>query len=282
MNNPWFRLYSEIVDDEKLRLLAFEDRWHYVAILCCKCKGILDGDDSREMMFRKVAVKTGLQGRELEEVARRLDEVGLINRDTLQPMGWDVRQFVSDSSTPRVQRHREKRKENKEDNECNHGNRCSNGDETLQERFCNGPDTDTDTDTELEEAKASSPHPAVPVAGEVIDLFGNPKSSRVPPCPHNDIIDLYHQVLPETRPVVVSRWRNSRGARDLSTRWREDKRHQNLNFWKNLFETVRTNKFWLDGTASWKFSLAWMLKREKFDEVLARMVDNARRGGAHG
>jgi len=63
-------------------------------------QGLLDGDDSREMMFRKVAVKTGLQVRELEEVARRLDEVGLINRDTLQPMGWDVRQFVSDSSTP--------------------------------------------------------------------------------------------------------------------------------------------------------------------------------------
>lgn len=281
MNNPWFRLYSEIVDDEKLRLLAFEDRWHYVAILCCKCKGILD-EDNPEMMSRKVAVKLGLQVRELDEVARRLDEVGLIDRSTLEPCGWDGRQFVSDFSTSRVRKYREKEKNNKDKEQRNNAERSGNEDETLQERFCNGPDTETDTDTELEEAKASSPTPAGPVAGEVIDLFGNPKSSRVPLCPHNEIIDLYHQVLPETRPVVVSRWRNSRGARDLSTRWREDKRHQNLEFWQKLFETVRTNKFWLDGTASWKFSLAWMLKREKFDEVLARMVDNARRGGAHG
>ena len=32
----WFRLYAGIVDDEKLRLLAFEDRWHYVALLALK------------------------------------------------------------------------------------------------------------------------------------------------------------------------------------------------------------------------------------------------------
>jgi hypothetical protein len=49
----WFRMYSEAVDDEKLRLLAFEDRWHFVAILCCKAKRILDGDN--ELTRRKIA-----------------------------------------------------------------------------------------------------------------------------------------------------------------------------------------------------------------------------------
>lgn len=80
----WFRMWSEAVDDEKLRLLAFEDRWHFVAILCCKAQGLLD--DPGELMQRKVAVKLGLRLRELDEVARRLAEVGLIDITTLQPL----------------------------------------------------------------------------------------------------------------------------------------------------------------------------------------------------
>lgn len=79
----WFRMYAEAVDDEKLRLLAFEDRWHFVALLCCKAQGLLDGTDV--LTRRKVAVKLGLDSRELEEVARRLAEVGLIDAETLEP-----------------------------------------------------------------------------------------------------------------------------------------------------------------------------------------------------
>ena len=56
---PWFRMYSEAVDDFKLRLLAFEDRWHFVALLCCKCQGLLD-QGNEQMVRRAVAVKLGL------------------------------------------------------------------------------------------------------------------------------------------------------------------------------------------------------------------------------
>ena len=80
---PWFRMYSEAVDDEKLRLLAFEDRWHFVAILCCKCAGVLDSNDP--LLRRKMAVKLGLGIRELDEVVKRLSDVGLIDIDTMQP-----------------------------------------------------------------------------------------------------------------------------------------------------------------------------------------------------
>jgi len=101
---PWLRLYTEIIDDEKIRLLAFEDRWHYVAILCCKRKGILDDNmvDPR-MLDRKLAVKLGVQERELGEIKRRLMEVGLIERNW-QPKGWDKRQFKSDHDAAERQR----------------------------------------------------------------------------------------------------------------------------------------------------------------------------------
>ena len=134
----WFRLYNEALDDEKLRLLAFEDRWHFVALLCCKSKGLLDSSDSHELMLRKIALKLGLSTRELDEVARRLAEVGLIDRDTLQPLAWDERQFQSDASTDRVRKFRERQKQ-----AGNAAKQPCNVSVTVQE-------TETDTETEKE------------------------------------------------------------------------------------------------------------------------------------
>lgn len=93
---PWFRLYHSALDNNRLRLLAFEDRWHYIALLCCKRRGMLDADQPGDLTRRMVASALGIQVRELEEVARRLMEVGLIDDVTLQPLGWDEHQFKSD------------------------------------------------------------------------------------------------------------------------------------------------------------------------------------------
>ena len=105
---PWFRLYHRMVDDEKLRLLAFEDRWHFVALCCLKGSGLLDEPES-DLRSRKIAVKLGVQVRELEEIGRRLCEVGLVN-ESLHPLAWDELQKRGDSSAERVQRYRENRK----------------------------------------------------------------------------------------------------------------------------------------------------------------------------
>jgi hypothetical protein len=133
----WFRLYSEAVDDEKLRLLAFEDRWHFVAILCLKSQGILDNLDDEAMQRRKVAVKLGVQLRELDEIARRLAEVGLLDQSTLQPLAWDRRQYKSDNAASRVAEHRERKAK-----ACKVTRRYSNVTVTP-------PDTDTDTDADI-------------------------------------------------------------------------------------------------------------------------------------
>ena len=96
----WFRLYSRIIDDEKLRLLAFEDRWHFVALCCLKSTGLLDEPDD-ELKQRRIAVKLGVQLRELDEISRRLQAVSLIDGH-LNPLAWDELQFRSDNSTARV------------------------------------------------------------------------------------------------------------------------------------------------------------------------------------
>ena len=143
---PWFRVYHRMVDDEKLRLLAFEDRWHFVALCCLKGSGLLDEPVS-DMRSRKIAVKLGVQVRELEEIERRLSEVGLVD-ETMTPLAWDELQKPSDNSTERSRRHREKARKNKplED---------SNGSATEVQRCSNGLDTDKDTERDKKEDKSS-------------------------------------------------------------------------------------------------------------------------------
>lgn len=106
---PWFRVYTRMVDDDKLKLLAFEDRWHFVALLCLKGEGLLDKGDAPGLLMRKIAVKLGLDVRSLEEVARRLAEVGLVDQATLQPVKWDGLQMRSDTDTTAAERKKRQR-----------------------------------------------------------------------------------------------------------------------------------------------------------------------------
>ena len=158
---PWFRLYTETVDDEKLRLLAFEDRWHFIALLCLKGQGLLD--EGGPLLMRKVAVKLGLDTRALEEVARRLAEVGLIDQNTFQPLAWDKRQMKSDSSAERVKAFRERKKQVNKSNE--------KAPKTGGNGYCNvtvtAQDTDTDTDTDINKPQqlARESAAAVPAGG---------------------------------------------------------------------------------------------------------------------
>ena len=140
MSMPWLRLYSEMIDDEKIRLLAFEDRWHYVALLCCKCSGLLDAGDAPEMLRRKLGVKLGLAKLELEAAALRLAEVGLIDQATFQPLGWGGRQFISDTDPTAAERKRRQRERQRSG--------MSRVTPVTVTR------TDTDKETDKEEAKA--------------------------------------------------------------------------------------------------------------------------------
>lgn len=139
---PWLRLYHRIIDDDKIRLLAFEDRWHFIALLCLKCEGLLDNKKDA-MIERKIALKLGVQLRELDEIKRRLSEVGLVD-DSFNPVAWDDLQFKSDSSTGRVREYRKRIGKSKTSVSETEVKRFSNGDVTVQET-----DEDTETDKEV-------------------------------------------------------------------------------------------------------------------------------------
>lgn len=132
-----------------------------------------------------------------------------------------------------------------------------------------------DTSYPLSEADASAPD------GDA-DLLGDAPTpaarSTVPPCPHQEIISLYHQMLPELPAIVPSRWPGSADARALQSRWREDKRHQGMDFWRRFFETVRSNPHWMGhNNREWRANLRWLVKRANFDKVTDRLAAQPRR-----
>lgn len=235
-SRQWFRMWSEVVDDEKLRLLAFEDRWHFVAILACKAQGILDTNDNEQMLRRKIAVKLGLQVRELEEVARRLAEVGVICEDTLQPTSWDKRQFESDTSTERVRRFRER----------NDVKRSRNVSETP-------PETETETETEDTHASHESAKPA-----------GSTRTK--PPCPHEKILALWRDILPELpQPKGVEHWTDARKAQ-LRARWNDQL--PDLDTWRQMMLDIRGSPFLMGqrqspGRKPFRCDLFWITTPER-------------------
>lgn len=278
--NPWFRVYTELVDDEKLRLLAFEDRWHFIALLCCKGKGILD-EPNKALMRRKVAVKLGLDITALDEVARRLAEVELINAETLQPLAWDRRQFTSDhdrTNTERQRRFREKQKDGGED-PPNNGpvtdkKRKHNGPVTDESRL---PDTDTDTDTEKESSAKA----------EEADAGASPPPTGLrlvkPPCPYETIVALYHEVLPELRACkTLTETRKSY----LRQRWAA-KPGTDLAKWRAFFEYVKTCPFLLGqsdgshGRPPFVADLEWLVKPSNYAKIVEGKYEPGQ-GVAHG
>jgi len=270
---PWFRMYTEAVDDYKLRLLAFEDRWHYVAILCCKGQGVLDSTADPQMKFRYVAVKLGVQVRELEEIARRLAEVGLIDKDTLQPLSWDKRQFTSDRSAERVARHREKRKKE---------------DVTLQKRFGNVLDTDTESDTEKEEETTQTAD-AVRAAAASSRLAPEPGLKKQIDCPYSELAALYathfpHKRQPRTlsarrKALLLKGWKHGlvTRKRDKSEMLYTDTA-SGVEFWGRFMAHIANNcRFCMQVQNN--FDIEWLFSPRAIDNIIDGKYDTVRDGG---
>lgn len=126
MGLPWFRCYVDFLEDPKMVGLAFEDQRHFLAVCALKAKGTLDQNCTPDMLNRIVSQNLWIDYAIIGDVKKRLIDAGLID-EFWQPLAWEKRQAKSDSSTERVRRHREAKRE------CN-------ADETLQDRSGNGTD----------------------------------------------------------------------------------------------------------------------------------------------
>jgi hypothetical protein len=139
MANPWFRLYSEFAHDPKIQMLPEAMQRRYVMLMCLRCSETLETLHETEIAFQ-----LRLSEAELIDTKQLFISKNFIDKHW-NLLNWDKRQFVSDSSTMRVRKYRDKKKQ------------PSNDHETLQKRQSNVIDTDTDTDKkQIKKSNATS------------------------------------------------------------------------------------------------------------------------------
>lgn len=120
----WFRMYGEFLTDPKVQMLSEEDQRRYIMLLCFKC---CNGDVT--FQDEEVTFQLRISNDQWRETKHNLINKNLITEDN-QPTQWNKRQYVSDTSSERVRKHREKKK------------LASNVSVTT-------PDTETETETEI-------------------------------------------------------------------------------------------------------------------------------------
>lgn len=128
---------------------------------------------------------------------------------------------------------------------------------------------------------AAPGRPEVEVEVEKIKSSGDLQSpaggNTADPCPHQQIVDLYHQTLPTGLQVRV--WSNAR-ASTLRTRWREDPKRQDLDWWRRFFEHIAKSDFLMGkvcspGRKPFQIDLEWIIKEANFAKIIEGKYDMA-------
>lgn len=160
---PWFRMYTDFLNDPKMISLAFEDQRHFVGILALKSDGALESTVEDSLMDRIVAQRLWIDHGVIRDVKKRLVNAGLISIDW-HPLAWDRRQMNSDkdeTNAQRQQRYRDSHKTVKLD-----ANALHNGSVTRIDT-----EEDTDIDKEVDKKKTKQLPPPEGVSSSVWSDF---------------------------------------------------------------------------------------------------------------
>lgn len=109
-------------------------------------------------------------------------------------------------------------------------------------------------------------------------------------CPHQEIISLYHEMLPSLNRIRLGSWTGGQSAVDLRTRWREgldegrrngvnieqfafQTRAQGLEACRAFFRIVQQSPWLLGelpgkGGKAFRADLRWLVKRSNFDKTI--------------
>ncbi|GGA00296.1 hypothetical protein [Dyella caseinilytica] len=113
----WFRLYNEFATDPKVQMMSEAMQRRLVMLFCLQCS---NGIETFHETERETSIAFALRI-SVEEIAATKNEFlrrGFIHEDwTLR--NWSKRQYASDSSTVRVRKHRETKKQDETLHETN-------------------------------------------------------------------------------------------------------------------------------------------------------------------
>lgn len=102
------------------------------------------------------------------------------------------------------------------------------------------------------------------------DASGESPRSKRPTCPAQDIVDLFNQTLPELPQVVLV---NKARKAVLNARWEESAVHQDLDFWREYFTSVRSSDFLMGKTQGrdgkpFRCNFDWLMAPSNFVKVV--------------
>lgn len=158
--------------------------------------------------------------------------------------------------------------EPKKEKPSTYDDRNDNGELTVKGALDDGgnPPDSLNPDSLIPESNTTNPIGLV-AASEAAD---QPAKPAKPDCPHQKIIDLYHELLPAS--PEIREWTPSRAVH-LRTRWNESPGRQNLDWWRRFFGYIAKSEF-LTGRAHSRdrkpfcAPLDWICKAENFAKII--------------
>lgn len=105
----------------------------------------------------------------------------------------------------------------------------------------------------------------VPGASEDVPGDEGKPDEKIPVCPHQDIVKLYHEMLPSL--TAVKEWTAQRQDL-LRTRWKEKPERQSLEYWRNFFGYVAESDFLMGKVKDFKADLEWLIRPKNFVKVI--------------
>lgn len=148
---------------------------------------------------------------------------------------------------------------------------------------CKNINTSTDSYESVVDATASTPDQQ-PENLEAEDKPLESKRPTVPPCPHQQILALYHELLPELPRMKI--WDGAR-QQNLTARWRERwkaghyaTQADGLAYWRRMFVYISSRCDWLMGRSEnyggrkpFQASLDWIVKPQNFAKIIEGKYD---------
>lgn len=135
--SPWFRLYHEFADDPKVQMMTEAMQRRLVMLMCFRCK-------DATLHATQLAFYLRISAEELAETKQVFLASDFIDEDW-NLLNWNKRQFVSDSSTDRSRRSRQRKQQSATLHEDGHKD---------MQRNCNVAATAPDTEQKQRQKEA--------------------------------------------------------------------------------------------------------------------------------
>lgn len=118
----------------------------------------------------------------------------------------------------------------------------------------------TEEDSLLPPNGGNVPGPFGDISGE-----GGNSDPKSPVCPHQEIVALYHEILPSL--TRVKEWTDQRQGL-LRTRWKEKPERQTVEWWRSFFEYVSKSDFLMGRAENFRADLEWLIRPKNFVKVI--------------